>query len=120
VAELNTITERMNSLRANLCALGAICQERPVLAPLAKMVPIKQKVVRYKPMEKLMDAFLGTLCGARTLVATNTTLRPDRAVSRACGRDGCAEQSTIWETIQACSEARRRSGPIVLADETGW
>ncbi len=91
--------------RASLCALGAICQQRQVLAPLAKMVHINQKVVRHEPTDKLMDAFLGMLCGARTLVATNTTVRPDRAVSRAFGRDGCAEQSTIWETIQACSEA---------------
>lgn len=119
MAEFNTTTERMTSLRtsrASLCALGAICQQRQVLTPLAKMVHINQKVVRYKPTDKLMDAFLAMLCGARTLVATNTTLRPDQAVSRAFGRDGCAEQSTIWETIQACSEANLAELRLALHD----
>lgn len=119
MVESNTATERMTNMRtsrASLCALGAICQERQVLAPLAKMIHIDQKAVRYKPTDKLMDALLAMLCGARTLVATNTTLRPDRAVSRAFGRDGCAEQSTIWETIQACNEANLAELRLALRD----
>jgi hypothetical protein len=119
VVEFNTATERMTNMRtsrASLCALGAVCRERQVLAPLAKLVHIDQKTVRYKPTDKLMDALLAMLCGARTLVATNTTLRPDRAVSRAFGRDGCAEQSTIWQTIQACDEANLAELRLALRD----
>ena len=117
--EFSIRAERMTNLRTSraiLCALGAICQERQVLAPLAKMVHINQKVVQYTPVDKLMDAFLAMLCGARTLFATNTTLRPDRAVSLAFGRDGCAEQSTIWETIQACSETNLAELRLALHD----
>src|SRR5262249_43467710 len=33
------------------------------------------------------------------IVGTNTTLRADRALQRAFGRQGCAEQSTIQDTL---------------------
>src|SRR3990172_673256 len=119
MGEFSITAERMTNLRTSraiLCALGAICQERQVLVPLAKMVHINQKIVQYTPADKLMDAFLAMLCGARTLFASNTTLRPDRAVSLAFGRDGCAEQSTIWETIQACSETNLAELRLALHD----
>jgi hypothetical protein len=44
---------------------------------------------------------LGLLCGAKTIAQSNVTMRLDPAVQRACGRPGCAEQSTLARTWQA-------------------
>ena len=61
---------------------------------------IAQKTVRSRPREKLLDALGGILCGAKTMAQNNVTIRPDRAVQRACGRTGCAEQSTMARTLR--------------------
>ena len=72
-------------------------------APLREHVQIRQKTVRYRPIDKLLDALGGMLCGAKTIAQNNTTIRTDRAVQRAFGRTGCAEQSTIARTLRACT-----------------
>jgi len=64
-------------------------------------VQIQQKTVRYRPIDKLLDALGGILCGAKTIAQNNVTIRTDHAVQRACGRTGCAEQSTIARTLRA-------------------
>jgi hypothetical protein len=64
---------------------------------------IQQKTVRYRPIDKLLDALGGILCGAKTMAQNNVTIRTDRAVQRAFGRTGCAEQSTIARTLRACT-----------------
>ena len=51
----------------------------------------------------MLDALSGMLCGAKTIAQNNTTIRTDRAVQRAFGRTGCAEQSTIARTLRACT-----------------
>ena len=38
---------------------------------------------------------------AKTIAQNNCTMRTERAVQRACGRTGCAEQSTIARTLRA-------------------
>jgi len=65
-------------------------------------VQIRQKTVRYRPIDTLLDALSGILCGAKTMTQNTVTIRTDRAVQRACGRSGCAEQSTIARTLRAC------------------
>lgn len=37
------------------------------------------------------------------MVQTHVTIRTDRAVQRALGRTGCAEQLTIARTLHACT-----------------
>jgi hypothetical protein len=64
-------------------------------------VQIPQKTVRYRPIDKLLDALGGILCGAKTIAQHNVTIRTDRAVQRAFGRTGCAEQSTMARTLRA-------------------
>ncbi|HEX3054392.1 MAG TPA: hypothetical protein VHP83_27300 [Aggregatilineaceae bacterium] len=41
---------------------------------------------------------------AAELVEINTRVRPDRAVQRAFGRQGCGEQSVVSTTLNACTE----------------
>jgi hypothetical protein len=66
-------------------------------------VTIAQKTVRYRPIDKILDALVGILCGAKTIAQRNVTIRTDPAVQRAFGRTGCAEQSTIARTLRACT-----------------
>jgi hypothetical protein len=67
-----------------------------------KHVQIKQKVLRYRPIEKLLDGFIMILAGGRGITEVNTRVRPDDMLQAAFGRDGCAEQSTVSETLNAC------------------
>jgi hypothetical protein len=89
--------------RASLCALGEYLRRHCFFAPLREQVRIPQKTVRYRPIDKLLDGLLGLLCGAKTISQSNVTIRVDPAVQRAFGRPGCAEQSTIARTLQACT-----------------
>src|SRR5215475_15500572 len=94
-------TTTRHSARASLCALGEYLRRHAFFAPLHHHVQIPQKTVTYRPVEKLLDALVGMLCGAKTIAQSNVTVRVDPAVQRAFGRKGCAEQSTIARTLQA-------------------
>src|ERR687885_2152880 len=91
----------MTTSRASLCALGEYLKRHCVFAPLREQVQIPQKMVRYRPIDKVLDGLLGILCGAKTISQSNGTIRLDPAVQRAFGRTGCAEQSTIARTLKA-------------------
>jgi hypothetical protein len=91
----------MTTSRASLCALGEYLKRHCFFAPVREQVHIPQKMVRYRPVEKVLDGLLGILCGAKTIAQSNGTIRLDPAVQRAFGRTGCAEQSTIARTLQA-------------------
>jgi len=89
--------------RASLCALGEYLRRRCFFAPLREQVKMPQKTVRYCPIDKILDALVGILCGAKTIAQSNVTIRTDPAVQRAFGRTGCADQSTIARTLRACT-----------------
>lgn len=88
---------------AVLAALGQKLQRIRLFEPIRTHVQIQQKTVHYSPVDKLEDVWLSILTGSRGLVETNTRLRPDRALQRAFGRSGCAEQSTLSETLNAAT-----------------
>ena len=87
--------------RASLCAFGEYLRRHCFFAPWREQVRIPQKMLRYRPLDKVLDGLLGILCGAKTISQSNITIRLDPAVQRAFGRTGCAEQSTIARTLQA-------------------
>jgi hypothetical protein len=91
----------LHSARASLCALGEYLRRHAFFAPLHQHVQIPQKTLKYRPVDKLLDALVGMLCGAKTLAQSHGTVRVDPAVPRAFGRKGCADQSTIARTLQA-------------------
>src|SRR5215475_1542926 len=105
----------MTTGRASLCALGEYLRRHCFFAPLREHVQIQQKTVRYRPIDKLLDALSGILCGAKTIAQNNTTIRTDRAVQRAFGRTGCAEQSTIARTLRACTAEN-----VAQLDKVSW
>jgi hypothetical protein len=88
-----------------LAALGLYLHQINFLAPLRNQVTISQKTVVHTPLDKLTDAFITILAGAHGVVEVNTLLRSDRALQQAFGRQSCAEQSTIQDTLNACTSA---------------
>jgi len=89
--------------RATLAALGMKIRQKKMFEPVGQKVKIKQKTVKYTPSEKLMDAEIAILAGAHGMVEINKRVRPDRGLQIAFGRDGCAEQSVVQDTLDACS-----------------
>lgn len=100
-----SITPTMNhfSACATLAAMGAKLKQVDLFGPIRTQVQIKQKTVKYTPIDKLMDAFISLLAGAHGLVEINTRLRTDLGLQRAFGRSACAEQSVVQETLDACT-----------------
>src|SRR5919204_2529559 len=96
-------SSKFHSGRASLCALGEYLRRLQFFAPLREQVKIPQKTVKHRPVDKLLDALMGMLCGAKTIAQSNLTVRVDAALQRAFGRQGCAAQSTIARTLHACT-----------------
>lgn len=92
------------SSHAALAALGRKVTKLKVFEPISQTVKIGQKIVKYSPSEKLLDAFISLLAGAHGLVEINKCLKADVGLQRAFGRTGCAEQSVVQDTLDACTE----------------
>jgi len=91
--------------RATLAALGLRVKQKKIFEPVEEMVKIGQKTVKYTPTEKLLDAEIAILAGAQGLVEINKRVRSDRGLQAAFGRAGCAEQSVVQDTLDACTAA---------------
>ena len=101
--------------RASLCALGAYWRRHCFFAPWRASVQIRQKTVRYRPVDQRLDAWSGMRCGAKTIAQNKLTIRPYRAVQRALGRSGWAEQATIARTLRACTAEN-----VVPFEKVSW
>ena len=64
------------SSHASLAALGRKVSKHRVFEPIAQKVKIAQKTVKYRPSEKLMDAFISLLAGAQGKAALKTAMQP--------------------------------------------
>lgn len=100
--------------RATLAALGVKLCALDFFAPIRERVQVPQKSVQYLPSEKLYDCFVGILAGAKGIADINRVLRADPALQVAFGRDACAEQSTLQDTLDACTPES------VAQMETAW
>lgn len=89
--------------RASLVALGVRFQQMAIWPIVKAHVTIRQKVLRHRPLDKLLDCLINILAGGTGLVEINTRVRPDHALQLAFGRSACAEQSTVSETLNACT-----------------
>ena len=92
------------SSHASLAAIGRKVKKLKVFEPIEQKVKIAQKRVKYSPCEKLLDAFITLLAGAQGMVEVNKRLKADLGLQRAFGRRGCAEQSVVQDTLDACTE----------------
>ncbi len=91
------------SARASLAAIGVRVRQLGIWKVIERQVQIEQKVIKHTPLNKLQDAFINILAGGQGLVEVNTRVRPDEGVQRAFGREDCAEQSTVSETLNQCT-----------------
>ncbi len=89
--------------RAGLVALGVKFRHMKIWDVITAAVTIHQKVRQHTPLDKLLDCFINMLAGGAGVVEVNTRVRPEVAVQRAFGRTACAEQSTISDTLNACT-----------------
>jgi len=98
-----TSTTKHFSPAASLAAIGVKLSQLDLFGPIRTEVQIRQKTVKHTPVDKLYDAFISLLAGAQGLVEINTRLRTDPALQHAFGRQACAEQSVVQETLDACT-----------------
>jgi hypothetical protein len=91
------------SAHASLSAVGVMIRKLRLFAPIVEKVKIAQKVVKFSPAEKLLDGYIAILAGAHGMVEINQGLRADPGLQLAFGRTGCAEQSVVQDTLDACN-----------------
>jgi Transposase DDE domain group 1 len=106
MSNFTRLTEQVKqsySARAGLVAVGLEVTRRGIFEPIHQQVKINQKQVKYSPTEKLLDGFIGMLSGAGGMVEINQRVRPDQALQQAFGRRGCADQSVVQDTLDACT-----------------
>ncbi len=91
------------SVTASLAGVGMYLRQLDLFGPIRETVTIAQKTIRHTPIDKLYAGFIAILAGAHGLVEINTRLRSDPTLQRAFGRSGCAEQSVVQDTLDACT-----------------
>ena len=88
---------------ASLAAFGQSRLHRKAWEIIEEHVHIAQKTVSHRPIDKLLDTYIHIMSGGKGMVEVNTGLRSQPGLQRAFGRDGCAEQSTLSQTLNACT-----------------
>ena len=83
------------SPQASLAAVGVRLRKMKIWQVVEQKVQIRQKMIKHRPVDKLLDAFINILAGGRGLVEVNSRVEPDEGVQKAFGRQACADQSTI-------------------------
>lgn len=92
------------SSRVGIAAVGLWMRRQKIWREVEEQVEIKQKIVKYRPSEKLLDAFINIVSGGERMVEVNTRVRSDEGLQRAFGRQGCAEQSVVSTTLDRARE----------------
>jgi hypothetical protein len=98
-------SSKLQSGRASLCALGEYLRRRQFFAPLREQVKIPQKTVKYRPVDKLLDALVSMLCGAKTIAQSNVTVRVDGPCSAPLGAQAALSNPPLRGR---CTPVRRR------------
>jgi hypothetical protein len=92
------------SARASLAAMGQWMHRKGIWGIVEEHVKLRQKRLKYSPLEKLLNALMNILAGGHGLVEVNTRVKPDEGLQRAFGCAGCADQSVISDTLNSCTE----------------
>ena len=92
------------STHSPLIGIAPWMRQQGIWEEVTKRVSIPQKVVRYRPTDKLLGVLVTILAGAGGLVEANTRVRPDEALWRAFGFESFPDQSTLSETLNASTE----------------
>lgn len=82
-----------------LTAIGAKTRKMKLFGPIEREVKIAQKIIKHRPVDKLMDGYIAILAGAAGMAEVNKRVRSERAVQVVFGRKGCAEQSVVQDQM---------------------
>ncbi len=93
-----------DSGHASLCLLGCYLRQIGFFRPLEEGLRLKQKVVKYSPVQKVEMIFVSLLAGAKAIAHSDWTLRVDPALQAAFGLPGCADQSVLADTLDAATD----------------
>ena len=93
-----------DSGHASLCLLGCYLRQIGFFRPLEEGFRLKQKVVKYSPVQKVAMIFVSLLAGAKAIAHSDWTLRVDPALQAAFGLPGCADQSVLADTLDAATD----------------
>ena len=88
---------------ASLATVGQWMKEHQSWHVIEERVKIKQKVLKHTPTNKMKDLLINILAGGGGVSDVNNRVRVDVPIQLAFGRSACAEQSTISETLNACT-----------------
>jgi len=102
------------SPNASLAMLGQWTQDKGIWKKLKSGLHIHQKVIQHTPHEKLQDLMINIWAGGTGIADVNHRVRTDEAVQKLFGRQTCAEQSTISETVNAATPENIRELESVL------
>jgi hypothetical protein len=89
------------SAHASLAMIAEWTKVKGIWEKLEAGVHIQQKVVIHTPQEKLKDLMINIWAGGEGVADVNYRVRTDAALQKLFGREVCAEQSTISETVNA-------------------
>jgi len=89
---------------ASLASVGMWMNENQIWEVIEERVKIKQKVVKHTPTDKMKDLLINILAGGHGIADVNNRVRVDKPIQLAFGRNVCAEQSTISETLDTSTE----------------
>ncbi len=98
-----TTQSKFNTSFAPLAVMGYCLMANHFFAPLHAEVQLPMRTVDYTPTAKLEDCLISMLAGCTAIQQINVRLRPDRILARAWRREQFAEQSTIADTLDACT-----------------
>jgi len=109
-------TGKHYSPRAFLAAIGQLLGMYAIWKPIEDTVRLHQKTLKHTPLDKLKDAFITILAGARGRIEVEKRLRNDPVLQHAFGRNSCAEQSGIQDTLDASREENVTQMQQALSD----
>jgi hypothetical protein len=93
-----------DSGHASLCLLGCYLRQIGFFRPFEEGIRLRQKVVKYSPVQKVEMIFISLLAGAKAIAHSDLTLRVDPALQAAFGLPGCADQSVLADTLDAATD----------------
>lgn len=94
--------------QASMGILGKWVRAENIWGTVEEKVKINQKIIKYRPTEKLKGLFVNILAGGEGVSDINHRLRIDVGIQRAFAMTECPEQSTISQTLSACQMANVR------------
>ncbi|MGV3722280.1 MAG: transposase [Actinomycetota bacterium] len=85
--------------------MGVKLGQLDLFGPIRKLVRIPQKTVKYAPVDKLYEVFIGCLAGMKGICELEQCVRADPALLTAFGCPARAEQSVVQDTLNSCEPA---------------